>query len=79
MICPKCGSQNVTVQAITHTNVKGKGCLYWFFIGWWLELLMWLFLTIPMLFFKLFGGKGKVQTKVKSHGICQSCGYSWKI
>ena len=79
MTCPKCGSNNVNVQAVAHVKTKGKGCLYWLIIGWWLELLLWAFLTIPMIFAKLFGGKGKVKTKVKSHAVCQNCGYSWKI
>ena len=79
MKCPKCGSENVNVQAVSNTRTKGKGCAYWLFIGWWLELLMWLFLTIPMLLGKLFGSKGKVRTKVESHAVCQNCGYRWKI
>lgn len=79
MICPKCGSENVNVQAVAHVSNKGKGCLYWVFIGWWLEIILWLFLTIPMLFAKLFGGKGGVKTKVKSHAVCQNCGYQWEI
>ena len=79
MVCKKCGSSNVNVQAVSNVRTKGKGCLYWLFIGWWLEPIMWLLLTIPMLFFKLFGGKGKVRTKVESHAVCQNCGYLWKI
>lgn len=78
MKCPKCGSENVSVQAVGHVKSKGKGCLYWLLIGWWLEFFLWLFLTIPMLFAKLFGGK-KVATKVKSHAVCQNCGHTWKI
>lgn len=78
MICPKCGSENVNVQAVAHVSTKKKGCLYWC-IGWWLELIMWFFLTIPMLIGKMFGGKGKVKTKVKSHAVCQNCGHQWKI
>ena len=79
MKCPKCGSENVSAQAVSNTRTKGKGCIYWIFIGWWLELFLWLFLTLPMLFAKLFGGKGKVKTKVESHAVCQNCGYRWKI
>lgn len=79
MNCPKCGNENVNIQAVAHVNSKGKGCLYWLFIGWWLETILWLVFTIPMLFFKLFGGKGKVRTKVKSHAVCQSCGHNWTV
>jgi rRNA maturation endonuclease Nob1 len=78
MVCPRCGSQNVVVQAVTETRSRGKGCLYWIFIGWWLETLLWIFLTIPMLLCKLFGFK-RIRTKVYSYGVCQNCGAKWKI
>ncbi len=78
MICPKCGSTNVNAQAVGITKTKKKGCLYWLFIGWWLEFILWCFLTVPMIFAKLFGGKGRVTTKVKTHAVCQNCGYTWK-
>ena len=79
IICPKCGSCNVNAQAVGITTPKGKGCFYWIFIGWWLEPLLWFFLTVPMLLAKLFGSKGKVKTKVKGYAICQQCGYCWQI
>lgn len=79
MVCKKCGSSNVSVQAVSHVNTKKKGILYWLFIGWWFELLMWIFLTLPMLIFKLFGRSKKVKTKVKSHVVCQDCGYQYQI
>lgn len=78
MICPKCGSENINIQAVAHVNNKKKGCLYWCFIGWWVEPFMWLFLTLPMIIIKLFG-KGKVKTKIKSHAVCQNCGHQWEI
>ena len=79
MDCPKCGSSNVCVQAVSNTKTHGKGCMYWLFIGWWLEPFLWLCLTLPMLFAKLFGSKGKIKTKVESYAICQNCGHKWKI
>lgn len=79
MLCPRCNSTNVNVQAVSNVRTKGKGCLYWLFIGWWLELILWLFLTIPMLFFKLFGGKGKVRTNVETYAVCQNCGNRWRV
>lgn len=79
MVCKKCGSTNVNVQAVAHVRTKKRGCLYWLFIGWWLELFMWIFLTVPMLFLKLFGGGKKVKTKVKSHAVCQDCGYQFQV
>ena len=77
MTCPKCGSTNISFQSVGITKTKSKGCLYWLFIGCWLEPLMWFLLTIPMLFLKLFG-KSKVKTKVKTFAVCQNCGHSWK-
>ena len=78
MICPKCGSANVNFQAVADTRTKKKGCAYWLFVGWWLELFLWLFLTVPMLLFKLFGGKGKVKTKIRTMAVCQNCGNRWE-
>lgn len=78
MVCPKCGSESVNVQAVAHVKNKKKGCLYWCLIGFWLEPIMWLFFTLPMIFIKLFG-KSKVKTKVKSHAVCQQCGYQWQL
>lgn len=79
MRCPHCGSENVNVQVVSNTQTKRKGCLYWILIGWWLELFLWVFLTIPMLFAKLFGSKGKVKTEIESYAVCQKCGHKWKI
>jgi len=78
MTCPKCKSESVTVQAVAITKNKGKGCIYWLIIGWWLEPLLWIFLTIPMLLCALFGGK-RVKTKVKNVAVCQACGNRWNI
>lgn len=78
MVCPKCGSDNVNVQAVSEVKTKHKGCLYWLFIGWYVEPILWLCFTIPMLFAKLFGSK-KVHTKVKSYAVCQNCGNRWKV
>lgn len=77
MSCPKCGSDNVNFQSVGITKTKSKGCIYWLLIGWWFELLMWFFLTLPMILIKLFG-KTKVKTKVKTFAVCQNCGYTWK-
>lgn len=78
MVCPKCGSENVVVQAVGHVRNKKHSIWYWIFIGWWLKPLLWLFLTLPMLIIKLFGSK-KVTTKVKSHAVCQACGYNYIV
>lgn len=80
MTCPKCKSQNVNIQAVTTVKEKRKkGLFYWLFIGWWWELLAWLFLTIPKLLVALFSKKTKTVSKVHSEAVCQNCGYRWKV
>lgn len=73
MICPKCGSNNVTSQAVTITKSKSKnkgfGCIKSFF-GF-------LIFNIPGLLCGLCGmGKGKTKTKskIKTVSVCQDCG-----
>ena len=78
MKCQKCKSENVSVQAITTTKNKRHGAMYWLFIGWWLEPIMWIFLTIPWLIIKIFK-PNKVSSKTHSEAVCQSCGNMWKI
>ena len=29
MVCPKCGSNNVNVQAVTNVKTKHRGCIGW--------------------------------------------------
>ena len=80
MTCPKCGSENVNVQVVTSVKQKNKkGWAYWLFIGWWWELLAWIFLAIPKLFIALFGNHKKIVTKESTVAICQACGYKWTI
>lgn len=82
MQCPRCKSNNVNIQMVTESKLKTKhhSLFYWMFIGWWLHLLLWFFLTIPMILGKLFGSKDKkLVTKHKSMAVCQDCGYNWKI
>ena len=82
MKCPKCGSENVKIQMLSENILKNKhhSIFYWLFIGWWLEIFLWLFLTIPRILVALFGHKKqKIVTKHKSVAVCQSCGNSWDI
>lgn len=82
MKCPKCESENVNVQMVTETKLKTKhhSILYWILIGWWLEIILWLFLTIPRLLAAMFGHKKqKLVTKHKSVAVCQNCGYNWNV
>lgn len=78
MKCPKCKSENVSVQAVTTTKNKKHGIMYWIFVGWWLEPVMWIFLTIPWLIIKIFK-PSRVTSRTHSEAVCQSCGKRWKI
>ena len=77
MKCKKCGSENVNVQAIGVVKSKHYGIFYWC-IGWFIDLMLWIFLTMPRLIVAIFRPK-KVKTKIKSYAVCQECGHKWKI
>ncbi len=69
MVCPKCGSQNVNVQAVAEQ--KKRGC---FMSALWLFLAcctLGLILIIPAL-----TQKG---SKTRTYAICQDCGHRWKV
>lgn len=79
MRCPRCGGTYVSVQEVqnyvTRTPVRAghHGCLYWVFIGWWAEPLIFIFSTVPRLIFNA------VKPRTKTHAVCQTCGYSWTV
>jgi len=73
MKCPRCGSDNVTVQAITEVKTKRRGCL-----GWLLWILLaictlGLILIIPLI------TNSKTKSKTHSEAVCQNCGHRWKV
>jgi len=76
--CKRCGSENVNIQVASEIKRKRKGIIYWFIIGWWLEIIMWLLFTLPWLIIKIFKPK-KYKSKMIKYAICQNCGYSWKV
>ena len=68
MQCPKCGSENVTVQreqtgsigagtnrVVIEQAKRSKGCFYWVCIGFWWEPIKWLCFDLWRNLF--FGGK----------------------
>lgn len=72
MKCLKCGSENVTVQAVTDVKTKHRGCLGWCM---WLLLAVCTFgliLIIPII------TNSKTKTKTHTEAICQNCGNRWK-
>lgn len=81
MTCPKCGSNNVSVQMVTDTKIVDKhhGIIWWVFIGWWWIFVKWLVFTIPALIVKIFAPKRqKVKQRHHSECVCQNCGYHWR-
>lgn len=73
MTCPKCSSDRVTVQAVTETKTKHRGCLGW--AGWILlaVLTVGLILIIPLL------TNSKTKSKTRTQAVCQNCGHRWKL
>lgn len=73
MVCPKCGSNNVTSQAVTETNSTGKTKGFG-----WIKACIGVCITGPFGFLcGLCGmgkGKTKTTTKTKVVHICQDCG-----
>ncbi|HNY84823.1 MAG TPA: hypothetical protein PKK82_08180 [Anaerolineaceae bacterium] len=82
MKCRKCGSEQVNVQVVSETTLKTrrKTWLYWLTIGWFIEPLLWIFLTLPKLIYELFIPKRvKLKTKTRKIAVCQVCGESWDV
>lgn len=78
MTCPKCGSENVNVQAVSITKTKKHGMLYWISFMWLIDMMVWIFFFLPRLIIGMLS-PGKVKTKVKSMAVCQSCGKRWNV
>ena len=82
MVCKKCGSQNVTVQVVTETELKEKkhGVIWWICVGWWWIPIKWLVFTLPALLIALFKPKKyKTVSHSKKMAVCNSCGKSWRV
>ncbi len=65
MKCPKCGSDRIELTTAVITK-KRRGLLWWLFIGWWLMMLIGIFV-----FLFRRGTKTKNITKYN----CMNCGY----
>jgi DNA-directed RNA polymerase subunit RPC12/RpoP len=71
--CPKCGSATVTVDAVTETKVKHRGCLAW---GLWILAALCTFgliIIIPAL------TNTKTKSKRVTEAVCQTCGHRWIV
>lgn len=82
MVCPKCNSNNVTVQTNNQIYLKNvhHSIWWWIFVGsWWIPI-KWLIFTVPALLVKLFSHKKqKAINKIVSYAVCQDCGNTWKV
>ncbi len=80
MVCPKCGSDNVSFQVVNEAHLKTKhhNIIWWLLIGWWWIPIKWLFLTVPALFAAIFIGKRKkIKNVTTKKAVCQNCGHYW--
>ena len=66
-------------SSTTEKKAARHGILYWIFIGWWWHAILWLFATVPMLFWRLIHKNRNTKTMITTHATCQSCGHSWSI
>lgn len=73
MKCPRCGSHDVLIQAVTETKTKHRGCLGWFF---WIVLAI---ITVGMILIIPLLTNSKTKSKTHAEAICQNCGKRWKI
>ncbi|HCA30634.1 MAG TPA: hypothetical protein DEP23_14305 [Ruminococcaceae bacterium] len=69
MVCPKCHSTDVIVQAVAEE--KKRGCLM---------STLWVILAIVtvgiiLLFIPLL----KKGSKTRTYAVCQTCGYKWRV
>lgn len=70
LVCPKCGSRNVSVQVVE--NQKKRGCF---------ASLMWILLavTIVGLILLLIPALSRKGSKTLTFAVCQNCGHRWKV
>ena len=91
MRCPRCGSDDVVVQAVVEHHIvdaakKRHGFLWWLAIGlWWVPLcffVKWVVFTPVTIAVKLvkriFGIKPHdISNEKKAKAVCQVCGHVW--
>lgn len=70
LVCPKCGSRNVSVQVVE--KQKKMGCF---------ASLMWILLavTIVGLILLLIPALSRKGSKTLTFAVCQNCGHRWKV
>jgi len=90
--CPKCGSDNYTIQREQSKVKQKKGCLYflimnvlfgifywtYIFIKWMFLFIIWLLILVPIRLIQKKPLK-MPQISYRTMVVCQNCGHSWKI
>lgn len=84
MTCPKCKSENVSVQVVNESKLvkKHHSIIWWLCIGWWFVTLMWIIFFVPKFFIKLFGlghKNYKIDNITTKKAVCQNCGNVFNI
>lgn len=70
MTCPKCKSNNVSVQTQSHMESKNRSCLW--------NLLM-ITCTCGLWFVWMLIRKRKEKKVTETYAVCQDCGYRWRV
>lgn len=70
MVCPKCGSENVQVQAVAETKKRSCFAALLYVVLLFIPVIGWIAL------FMLLRGK---KSKTVSYALCQNCGNRWKV
>ncbi|MBQ3330880.1 MAG: zinc ribbon domain-containing protein [Ruminococcus sp.] len=81
MVCPKCRSTYINVQAVNRIQLKRRRhrVVWWIFVGWWWIIIKWTYLLIPTLIIRMISSKEKIaDNTIQSVAVCQNCGYNWK-
>lgn len=79
MNCPKCKSENVTVQMVSEQVVRTHehSLMYKMCFGWWIWIFKWLF-KLPLAL--ILPKRTKTSfTEHKKMAVCQNCGHSWQV
>lgn len=69
MVCPRCGSNNVTIQVLEER--KSTGCLTIILYIILACTVLGLLIVIPLMLRK--------KSKTKTYAVCQNCGHRWEV
>ncbi len=70
LVCPKCGSRNVTAQVVE--KQQKRGCF---------AAIMWILLAVTIfgLILLLIPALSRKGSKTLTFAVCQNCGHRWKV